>query len=52
MCGGTVNPYGVEACMRGLSPRVRGNLMQGTADDTLLWSIPACAGEPTGIIRK
>ena len=31
---------------RGLSPRVRGNLLQATRADQRLRSIPACAGEP------
>ena len=53
--GGWVYPrvYGgtdvLEVCrirLAGLSPRVRGNPRRNSARDWLLWSIPACTGEP------
>ena len=49
MCGGTT--AGACRCTlgRGLSPRVRGNLVQDFHEDLLLRSIPACAGEPHGL---
>ena len=46
VCGGTFffNICGVLE--KGLSPRVRGNLMKGRGQLLRLRSIPACAGEP------
>ena len=48
VCGGT----GVTAFFarggQGLSPRVRGNLVAALAIGFVVWSIPACAGEPAG----
>ena len=35
---------------RGLSPRVRGNLDPQPGDEVSQGSIPACAGEPTGMV--
>ena len=35
----------------GLSPRVRGNLVVGLDAAVGLWSIPACAGEPSRLKR-
>ena len=47
VCGGTrdAGPYFTR--MRGLSPRVRGNLQHDAASLGLVRSIPACAGEPS-----
>ena len=46
VCGGTAGR--VTACLRlrGLSPRVRGNLWAGVTEYPSTGSIPACAGEP------
>ena len=46
VCGGTMMPCGDAGLLRGLSPRVRGNLNRGTAQNPYRRSIPACAGEP------
>ena len=47
MCGGT-HLLGVAAqAHRGLSPRVRGNLIPPDPDAKTAGSIPACAGEPS-----
>ena len=52
MCGGTDISQDTVDFARGLSPRVRGNLIEGL--DALLKrrSIPACAGEPASPIAK
>ncbi len=49
MCGGTVVRAGVIVCVRGLSPRVRGNQVFGRFADDVDGSIPACAGEPPSV---
>ncbi len=46
VCGGTIGYMAALLTAAGLSPRVRGNPVQVEADDSLYWSIPACAGEP------
>ena len=46
VCGGTVNLLSIWARTPGLSPRVRGNRRFDSANDGVLGSIPACAGEP------
>ena len=46
VCGGTAPGRGEEHPCRGLSPRVRGNLVAVVSVIALLRSIPACAGEP------
>ena len=46
MCGGTKEPQSEGTVARGLSPRVRGNLLQFLGAPQLAGSIPACAGEP------
>ena len=46
VCGGTFTILVTAARMRGLSPRVRGNLLQGGVTGQTRRSIPACAGEP------
>ncbi len=46
VCGGTVRQVRGKPTLRGLSPRVRGNLGFHAGQDALLRSIPACAGEP------
>ena len=47
VCGGT-DPFAAAAIRaEGLSPRVRGNLPDGSVAEPLPWSIPACAGEPS-----
>ena len=46
VCGGT-QPHGPRReCLRGLSPRVRGNPYRASQPMGRLRSIPACAGEP------
>ena len=46
MCGGTSTPMDSPVAVRGLSPRVRGNLAGVLAFPLPAGSIPACAGEP------
>ena len=47
VCGGTRLSPSPTPAMRGLSPRVRGNQGHGHQLQPRLWSIPACAGEPS-----
>ena len=47
VCGGTLYPARIAACVAGLSPRVRGNLNALVHVRRVRGSIPACAGEPT-----
>ena len=51
VCGGTRQRADDGAAAEGLSPRVRGNLLDGGDADVELRSIPACAGEP-GAVRR
>ena len=46
VCGGTSNRGSDAIYMQGLSPRVRGNPINGSRPGALARSIPACAGEP------
>ncbi len=46
VCGGTDATTGASKGDRGLSPRVRGNLVAASDSDAVRRSIPACAGEP------
>ena len=46
VCGGTQNRRRKNFALKGLSPRVRGNLSCVPAGLMLTRSIPACAGEP------
>ncbi len=46
VCGGTTWIQRPNSEMTGLSPRVRGNLVNLTTRSDMLRSIPACAGEP------
>ena len=46
VCGGTADQRHVNALLGGLSPRVRGNLLDDLLLRGPLGSIPACAGEP------
>ena len=46
VCGGTCESFNGQVARWGLSPRVRGNLVQGDAVVDGAGSIPACAGEP------
>ena len=46
VCGGTVTPSAASITARGLSPRVRGNLLKAIDTHSPFGSIPACAGEP------
>ena len=48
VCGGSKLVGGDAVLMPGLSPRVRGKLRLGVADQIWLRSIPACAGEAAG----
>ena len=53
MCGGTWRAPGLKDDGLGLSPRVRGNLIDGCANASVTGSIPACAGEPAvSILRQ
>ena len=51
VCGGTLFTHRQGRYLRGLSPRVRGNLWQGPPAEERGWSIPACAGEPPNSMR-
>ena len=46
VCGGTIERIFPTTSKRGLSPRVRGNLLACLCKAAALGSIPACAGEP------
>ena len=46
VCGGTLPLPRKKSMRRGLSPRVRGNLVSGFCSIHVTRSIPACAGEP------
>ena len=46
VCGGTGGDRAFVLPVRGLSPRVRGNLQQAPNHAAPVGSIPACAGEP------
>ena len=46
VCGGTLSRRATNACILGLSPRVRGNRYRTDAGLKRNRSIPACAGEP------
>ena len=46
VCGGTPSEIPLEMEAAGLSPRVRGNQIQGAGAGGSRRSIPACAGEP------
>ncbi len=48
VCGGTPGRRRIQPLFRGLSPRVRGNQDRLGANRKRRWSIPACAGEPSG----
>ena len=50
VCGGTNIFFSVNSAGVGLSPRVRGNLVATTPQGGTGRSIPACAGEPFGLI--
>ena len=49
VCGGTSRILPCNLPVRGLSPRVRGNLTCGCSSRYDRGSIPACAGEPSGV---
>ena len=46
VCGGTAGWARNQTWTRGLSPRVRGNLLRAALGGCVTRSIPACAGEP------
>ncbi len=48
--GGTRVSLSVPTSVVGLSPRVRGNLLCHSLTQRLLRSIPACTGEPGGLV--
>ena len=52
MCGGTETLLLRCFRWRGLSPRVRGNLVRPACYSIVNGSIPACAGEPPGDVRR
>ena len=52
MCGGTALLVELASEAEGLSPRVRGNRAYHTLEDVRHRSIPACAGEPTVLLRS
>ena len=52
VCGGTLGDLTLLLASVGLSPRVRGNLDKCTACGQSRRSIPACAGEPEGIVIR
>ena len=47
VCGGTPSSPFFKLCLKGLSPRVRGNPVRNLLRTGPQRSIPACAGEPT-----
>ena len=47
MCGATTVPTASIPALKGLSPRVWGNLLGGLARPFFGWSIPTCVGQPT-----
>ena len=51
VCGGTLSQSTSVSGWTGLSPRVRGNPSGFVATHLPRRSIPACAGEPSGIVR-
>ena len=51
-CGGTSMIRRCRFSIRGLSPRVRGNLVEGAGDPGPERSIPASAGEPAATARR
>ncbi len=51
VCGGTAVQNALAVENRGLSPRVRGNLVAVIQNRQNRGSIPACAGEPRGFCR-
>ena len=50
MCGGTHRPGQPRRAAGGLSPRVRGNPGRTWEYRRTIWSIPACAGEPSRLL--
>ena len=52
VCGGTPPALNIPCQVRGLSPRVRGNLYHRAVYPPRRRSIPACAGEPGGHPRS
>ena len=52
VCGGTGNGVSSENRWQGLSPRMRGNRIKNLTPHIVNRSIPAYAGEPTGMIRR
>ena len=52
VCGGTNTTHGPCGRSYGLSPRVRGNLAASSNPGDIVWSIPACAGEPRPSRRR
>ena len=46
VCGGTWDVDYNDGAVKGLSPRVRGNLLPALREGRAVGSIPACAGEP------
>ena len=49
VCGATLKSFSVVCSVRGLSPRVRGNLIGVVGYVDIAGSIPACAGQPRTI---
>ena len=52
VCGGTGLISSSRIGQNGLSPRVRGNLIRSRWRSRKVGSIPACAGEPPGVVRE
>ena len=46
VCGETSTSLPLDRLSKGLSPRVRGNLVRVAVDVEIVRSIPACAGKP------
>ena len=49
VCGAAQQKEICKMGQSGLSPRVRGSPRGALADGNCLWSIPACAGQPTSV---
>ena len=49
VCGATVKGMKYQAHQQGLSPRVRGNLVNDMLPAPFIGPIPACAGQPSSM---
>ena len=52
MCGATLQKFSAFVRCKGLSPRVRGNPIADWMNCARMGPIPACAGQPRGVVMK